>query len=129
MQCEDPEGFGADANIVRFAAMAICAYCGERAGAWAQSCRDCRQLVEKVGVYGGRVGFTELLDRLEETGVPPEKIMGFLKANPDGQGSVRDRLTADMTNELLKVMGINERQTPDGVERIREKGGKTPKSR
>ena len=104
--------------------MARCIYCGEGAGLWARSCRDCRRLEEKVRTHAGQVGFSELLDRLEETGVPPGKIMRFLKADPDGRGSVRDRLTADMTNELLKVMGINERQTPGDVERIRKSGEK-----
>ncbi len=104
--------------------MAHCVYCGERAGLWARSCRDCRQLEEKARLHAGQAGFSELLDRLEETGVRPEKIMRFLKADPDGRGSVRDRLTADMTNELLKVMGINERQTPGDVERIRKSGEK-----
>ena len=104
--------------------MAHCIYCGERAGLWARSCRDCRQLEEKTRLHTGQAGFSELLDRLEETGVRPEKIMRFLKADPDGRGSVRDRLTADMTNELLKVMGINERQTPADVERIRKSGEK-----
>ena len=107
--------------------MANCIYCSERAGIWARSCKDCRKLEETARTYGGQVGFSELLDRMEETGVRPEKIMRFLKANPDGRGSVRDRLTADMTNDLLKVMGINERQTPDDVERIRKSGEKPPR--
>ena len=105
--------------------MAACEYCGERAGMLRRSCRDCRRLEEQTKAYGGQVGFSELLDRLEETGVHPDKIMRFLKANPDGRGSVRDRMTADMTNELLHIMGINERQTPDDVERIRKSGDKT----
>ena len=108
--------------------MANCIYCGERAGIWARSCKDCRKLEETAGTYGGQVGFSELLDRMEETGVRPEKIMGFLKANPDGRGSVRDRLTAEMTNDLLKVMGMNERQTPEDVERIRKSGDKPSES-
>ncbi len=108
--------------------MAKCLYCGERAGILARSCKDCRRLFEQARVYAGQVGFGELLDRLEETGVRPEKIMRFLKANPDGRGSVRDRLTADMTNELLQIMGINERQTPDDVERIRKSDSKAPES-
>ncbi len=105
--------------------MANCAYCGERAGVLARNCKECRRLEQQVQACGGQVGFSEMLDRLEETGVRPEKIMRFLKADPDGRGSVRDRLTADMTNQLLKVMGINERQTPGDVERIR-KGGEKP---
>lgn len=105
--------------------MAACVYCGDRVGILRRSCRDCRRLEEQAGTYGGQVGFSELLDRLEETGVHPDKIMRFLKADPDGRGSVRDRLTAEMTNELLQIMGINERQTPDDVERIRKSGRKT----
>ena len=108
--------------------MANFIYCGERAGIWARSCKDCRKLEETAGAYGGQVGFSELLDRMEETGVRPEKIMDFLKANPDGRGSVRDRLTAEMTNELLKVMGMNERQRPEDVERIRKSGDKPSES-
>ena len=108
--------------------MASCNYCGEKAGILARTCKECRRLEEQARAYGGQVGFSELLDRLEETGVPPDKIMRFLKADPDGRGSVRDRLTADMTNELLKIMGINERQTPDDVERIRKSGEKVPET-
>ncbi len=108
--------------------MASCTYCGERAGIWARSCKDCRKLEETAKTYGGQVGFSELLDRMEETGVRPEKIMQFLKTDPDGRGSVRDRMTAEMTNELLKVMGINERQTPDDVGRIRKSGEKISES-
>ena len=108
--------------------MPKCQYCGERAGLLRRSCKDCRRLEEQARAYGGQVGFSELLDRLEETGVRPEKIMRFLKANPDGRGSVRDRLTADMTNELLHIMGINERQSPDDVERIRKANEKPPES-
>ncbi|MCY4485779.1 MAG: hypothetical protein OXF11_01505 [Deltaproteobacteria bacterium] len=108
--------------------MAACVYCGERAGMLARSCKECRRLAETVQACAGQVGFSELLDRLEETGVHPERIMRFLKANPDGRGSVRDRLTADMTNELLHIMGINERQSPDDVERIRKANDKPPES-
>ena len=108
--------------------MANCIYCGERARIWARSCKECRKLEETAKTYGGQVGFSELLDRMEDTGVRPEKIMRFLKANPDGRGSVRDRLTAEMTNELLKVMGMNERQTPEDVERIRKSGDKPSES-
>ncbi|MDE0213537.1 MAG: hypothetical protein OXN22_05590 [Deltaproteobacteria bacterium] len=108
--------------------MAVCIYCGERAGLLARSCKECRRLAETTQACAGQVGFSELLDRLEETGVHPEKIMRFLKADPDGLGSVRDRLTADMTNELLQIMGINERQTPDDVQRIRKITEKPPGS-
>ncbi len=68
----------------------------------------------------GRVGYGEFLEGLERTGVAKEKIITFLKADPEGKGSVQDQVTAEMTTELMKVMGISGRQTPDEVKRIRE---------
>ncbi|MPZ76639.1 MAG: hypothetical protein GEU77_08940 [Deltaproteobacteria bacterium] len=84
-------------------------------------------LMARVEELRGQVGFGEFLDALEHTGVAREKIMAFLKADPDGQGSVQDQVTAEMTTELMKVMGISGRQTPEAVKRIRhsvDKDGK-----
>ena len=67
----------------------------------------------------GRVGYGGFLDGLECTGVAKEKIMAFLKADPDGSGSLQDQLTAEMTTELMKVMGVSGRQTAGEVKRIR----------
>jgi hypothetical protein len=75
----------------------------------------------------GRVGYGEFLDRLEETGVAKEKLVTFLKADPEGKGSVQDRVTAEMTTELMKVMGIPGRQTADEVKRIRTAADKESK--
>ena len=46
--------------------------------------------------------------------------MVFLKADPDGKGSLQDQVTAEMANELITVMGLGERQTPEAVSRIRK---------
>jgi hypothetical protein len=75
----------------------------------------------------GRVGYGEFLDGLERTGVAKEKIMAFLKADPDGSGSVQDQVTAEMTTELMKVMGISGRQTAEEVKRIRDTATKDSK--
>jgi len=61
---------------------------------------------------------------LEQTGIDKEKILVFLKADPDGKGSVQDQVTAEMTSELMKVMGISGRQSADEVRRIRDVLGK-----
>ena len=82
-------------------------------------CGDCKKLLARVEELRGKVGYGEFLDGLEATGVAKEKIVTFLKADPDGQGSVQDRVTAEMTTELTKVMGIQGRQTPEEVRRIR----------
>jgi hypothetical protein len=74
----------------------------------------------RVDELRGRVGYGEFLDGLEETGVPKEKIVAFLKADPEGKGSVQDQVTAEMTTELMKVMGMPGRQTANQVKRIRD---------
>ena len=81
----------------------------------------------RVQELRGQVGFGEFLDRLEQTGVAKDKIFAFLKADPDGRGSVQDQVTAEMTTELMKVMGISGRQTPAEVKRIRNSVDKDSK--
>jgi len=65
------------------------------------------------------VGFGQFLDGLERTGVAKEKLVKFLHADPDGKGSVQDQVTAEMTTELMNVMGMSGRQTAQEVKRIR----------
>jgi len=68
----------------------------------------------------GRVGYGEFLDGLEATGVAKEKIWLFLKSDPDGKGSIQDQVTAEMTTQLMKVMGLGGQQTARDVKQIRE---------
>jgi hypothetical protein len=81
----------------------------------------------RVDELRGKVGFGEFLDGLEQTGVAKQKIMTFLKADPDGKGSVQDQVTAEMTTELMKVMGISGQQTAENVKRIRHSVDKDSK--
>jgi len=107
--------------------MSRCQYCGENAGFWSRMCGDCKNLMARVEELRGKVGYGEFLDGLERTGVAKEKIMIFLKADPDGNGSVQDWVTAEMTTELMQVMGMQGRQTPEEVKRIRKTVVKDPK--
>lgn len=100
--------------------MARCIYCGDRAGLWSKRCGDCKSLLARAEELRGRVGYGEFLDGLEQTGVPREKIIRFLQADPYGEGSLQDQVTAEMTSELMKVMGLKGGQTPQEVKRIRE---------
>ena len=104
--------------------MRNCVYCGERAGLFGRMCADCKKLLARVGELRGKVSFGQFLDGLEQTGVDKEKILRFLKANPDGAGSIQDQVTAEMTSELMKVMGISGQQTAEEVKRIRDLVGK-----
>jgi hypothetical protein len=107
--------------------MARCIYCGDGSGFWSKLCGDCRKLLARVDKLRGKVGFGEFLDELERTGVEKEKILLFLRADPDGKGSMQDQVTAEMTSELMKVMGLKGSQTPEEVKRIRRTIGKEPK--
>ncbi len=107
--------------------MRQCVYCGERSRLWARACADCKKLLARVEELRARVGYGEFLDGLEQTGVAKEKILVFLKADPDGTGSVQDQVTAEMTSELMKVMGIVGRQSAQEVKRIRGAIDKDPK--
>jgi hypothetical protein len=99
--------------------MRQCVYCNERAGLFGRVCGDCKKLLARVQELRGKVSFGQFLDGLETTGVAKEKILTFLQADPDGKGSVQDQVTAEMTTELMKVMGISGQQTAHGVKRIR----------
>lgn len=97
-----------------------CRFCKERAGLWSRICHDCSKLLACVQELRGRVGYGEFLDGLKATGIAKEKILRFLKADPDGNGSIQDQVTAEMTTQLMKVMGLGGQQTAREVKRIRE---------
>ena len=100
--------------------MRRCVYCAESAGLFGRVCTDCKKLLACVEQLRGKVSFGQFLDGLERTGVAKEKLMKFLQADPDGKGSIQDQVTAEMTTELMNVMGISGRQTADAVKRIRD---------
>ncbi len=104
--------------------MRKCVYCGERAGLFGRSCADCKKLMARVTALRGKVSYGQFLDGLEQTGIDREKILRFLQADPDGTGSIQDQVTAEMTSELMQVMGISGRQTAQEVKRIRDIVGK-----
>ena len=106
--------------------MRKCVYCGARAGLFGRACADCKKLFARVAELRGKVSYGQFLDGLAETGIDKDKILVFLKADPDGAGSIEDQVTAEMTTELMKVMGIAGRQTAQEVKRIRDNVGKEP---
>ena len=107
--------------------MRKCVYCGAAAGLFRRVCADCKKLLARVQELRGKVSYGQFLDGLEQTGVERDKILLFLKADPDGKGSIQDQVTAEMTSELMKVMGISGQQTAGEVKRIRDVVGKDSK--
>ncbi|HEY2986349.1 MAG TPA: hypothetical protein VGL11_01395 [Candidatus Binatia bacterium] len=100
--------------------MSRCIYCQDRSGLWSKICGDCKKLLTRVKELRGKVGYGEFLDGLEQTGVPKEKIVVFLKSDPEGKGSVQDQVTAEMTSELMQVMGLKGSQSAENVKHIRK---------
>jgi hypothetical protein len=99
--------------------MRKCLYCGDKTGFFGRVCGDCKKLLARVEELRGKVSYGQFLDGLEQTGVSKQKILVFLQADPDGKGSVQDQVTAEMTTELMNIMGISGRQSPQEVKRIR----------
>ncbi len=99
-----------------------CRYCHERAGWFRRVCADCRRLLAIYTRHQGQLGLLQFLDLFINTGLPQEKIEAFMNADPNGQGSVKDQITADMSTELLGAMGVNVRQTADDVKQLRRQG-------
>jgi hypothetical protein len=73
--------------------------------------------------HRGDIALSELLDRFIATGIARAKIEAVLDRDPDGSGSLRDRVTADMANQLLAAMGVASNQTATDVRQLRERGG------
>jgi len=99
-----------------------CSYCQERAGWFSRVCSNCQRLLNIYETHKGQIGLLQFLDLFIETGLSRDKIEAFLDADPHGEGSVKDRILADMSTELLSAMGVNTRQSAEDVKRLREKG-------
>jgi hypothetical protein len=99
-----------------------CTYCQERAGWFARVCADCQRLLDLYETHRGQLSLLQFLDLFIETGLPREKIEAFMDADPHGEGSIKDRITADMSTQLLYAMGIPAQQTAQDVKRLREQG-------
>jgi hypothetical protein len=98
-----------------------CRYCGQAAGWWRRRCPPCRCLLAVFEQHRG-LDFRGMMQLLVDTGVDADAIERFLEADPDGAGSIRDQITADMTNDLMRALGNDTRQTAADVKRIRERG-------
>lgn len=99
-----------------------CQLCGDSAGWWRRRCSDCRRLWD-AWVQHRHDGMRRLLAGLGATGVPPQKIERFLAAEPQrGQGTIRDLMAAEMSNQLLAGLGQHPSQSGADAKRLRERG-------
>jgi hypothetical protein len=98
-----------------------CRICRQPARWWRRRCEDCARLVAVFAAYRG-ADMGTMMEQFIASGAPREKVESFLLADLDGAGTVRDRIAADMTNDLLRALGQRGRQTAGEVGRIRSRG-------
>jgi hypothetical protein len=84
--------------------------------------------VDVVNQASPSFGFRELLDVLMNTDVSNEKIEIFLNKDVDGSGSVREHVTARMTNEVMASLGQPSHLKSKDVKRVEQlmKEGNAP---
>ena len=107
--------------------MANCLYCREKAGWFKAVCPQCQAMLNAIQTLGSGFSFRDLLDALMATKAPNEKIEKFLETDIKGQGSIRDLITARMTNELARTVGQPTDTDAHKVKKIREDEKKRPK--
>ena len=83
-------------------------------------CDSCGRVIGVVERAGGEVGIAGLVDLFVVEGLTREQVDVVLDAQVDGQPTLRDRLTSNMTNALMRGLGMPGRQSPEDVKRVRE---------
>lgn len=96
-----------------------CVYCNERAGLIRRVCIRCGKVVAIVERYGGGVGLAGLVDIFVEEGLTREQVDAVLDAQIGAEPTIRDRLTSNMTNVLMRNLGMPGRQSPEDVMKVR----------
>lgn len=65
----------------------------------------------------------EILVAFEATGIERAQVERFLDAEPsENQGSIRDQIAADMSNQLLAALGQPPQQDSASVKKLRRRG-------
>jgi hypothetical protein len=97
-----------------------CAYCRARAGLIRRTCATCARVIEIVDKSAGNVGFQTLVDIFKNEGLTQGQVDAVLDARIGSAPTIRDRLTSQMTNALMRGLGMPGRQSPEDVRRVRE---------
>jgi len=97
-----------------------CVYCRKRAGFVRRVCEPCGRVIAVVEHSGGEVGIAGLVDLFVAEGLTRERVDIVLDAQLEGQPTLRDRLTSNLANALMRGLGMPGRQSPEDVKRVRE---------
>jgi hypothetical protein len=97
-----------------------CVYCHKRAGLMRRACGPCSKVIAIVDRAGGEVGMLGMVDIFIAEGLTREQVDTVLDAEIDGQPTLRDQMTSNIANALMRNLGMPGRQSPDDVRKIRE---------
>jgi hypothetical protein len=96
-----------------------CVYCHEKAGLFRKVCVSCGMVVTILEQSAGAVGWTGLVDKFAAQGLSRERVDRVLDTERDGRPALRDWLTSEMANVLMRSLGMPGRQSPEDVQRVR----------
>ncbi len=96
-----------------------CVFCKTRTMFFRKVCPICGKVVAIVDKAAGQVGMGELVDLFVAEGLTREQVDQVLDADLGSQPTIRDRLTAQMANALMRGLGMPGRQSPEDVRRVR----------
>ncbi len=96
-----------------------CLYCQQKAGLLRRICSVCARVVAIVERAGGQVGLAGLVDLFAAEGLTRLQVERVLDAQVSGGPTIRDRLTSEMANALMRGLGMPGRQSPEDVRRVR----------
>jgi hypothetical protein len=96
-----------------------CLYCRQKAGLLRRTCPVCARVIKIVEQTGGAVGLVGLVDIFTAQGLTREQVDRVLDAQVAGEPTLRDRMTSDLTNVLMRGLGMPGRQSPEDVRRVR----------
>lgn len=96
-----------------------CQYCRQSAGFLKRVCVPCAKVAAIVERAGGEVGLAGLVDIFIAEGLSREQVDVVLDAQIGEQPTLRDLLTSNMTNALMRNLGMPGRQSPQDVMRVR----------
>jgi hypothetical protein len=96
-----------------------CVFCKTRTGLFRKVCPTCGKVVAIVDKAAGQVGMGEMVDLFAAEGLSREQVDRVLDADLGSQPTIRDRLTSEMANALMRGLGMPGRQSAEDVKRVR----------
>jgi hypothetical protein len=96
-----------------------CLYCSQHAGLFKRTCTVCAHVVDVVERAGAEVGLVGLVDIFAAEGLRREQVDRVLDAEIGEHPTLRDRMTSQMANLLMRNLGMPGRQSPEDVRRVR----------